>query len=142
MREKSQLDDMRAALRGDLERARARREADPWRQQEAEPATEEPVRAESSDRLKPVTAGAAGADASAGEPIPEESIAEAEPAEGLTPQGSVPAETPEREPTLDPEPGQEEDTAQDAAEQFEAPPPATEPAAQSKSFFVRLFGRS
>ena len=31
MREKSQLDDMRAAIRGDLERSRARRDADPWR---------------------------------------------------------------------------------------------------------------
>ena len=40
MREQSQLDDMRAAIRGDLERARARREADPWREPEAEP---EPV---------------------------------------------------------------------------------------------------
>ena len=34
MREKSQLEDMRAAVRGDLERARARREADPWREPE------------------------------------------------------------------------------------------------------------
>ena len=32
MREKSQIDDMRAAVRGDLERARARRDEDPWRQ--------------------------------------------------------------------------------------------------------------
>lgn len=37
MREQSQLDDMRAALRGDLERAKARREAEP-----AEPAAEAP----------------------------------------------------------------------------------------------------
>ncbi len=34
MREQSQIDDMRAAIRGDLERARARREADPWREPE------------------------------------------------------------------------------------------------------------
>ncbi len=164
MREKSQLEDMRAALRGDLERARARREADPWRAQEPETAAEEPIRPESSDRLKPVTAGAAGADAPAGEPIQEESIAEAEPAEGLTPegsvpaeapaegltpQGSVPAEAPELQPTLDPDPGQQEETAQEAAEPFEAPPPATEPAARQeapaahrKSFLARLFGRS
>ena len=142
MREKSQLDDMRAALRGDLERARARREADPWRQQEPETAAEEPVRPESTDRLEPVTAGAAGADAPAEEPIPEESIAEAEPAEGLTPQGSVPAETPEPEPTLDLEPGQQEETAQEAAEPFEAPQPATEPAGPTRGFFARLFGRS
>jgi hypothetical protein len=40
MREKSQLDDMRAAVRGDIERARARREADPWRTPEAEQRTE------------------------------------------------------------------------------------------------------
>ena len=158
MREKSQLDDMRAALRGDLERARARREADPWRAQEPETAAEESVRPESSDRLKPVTAGAVGADAPAEEPIPEESIAEAEPAEGLTPQGSVPrrsepaegltpqgsvpAETPEPGPTLDLEPGQQEETAQEAAEPFEAPQPATEPAAPTRGFFARLFGRS
>jgi hypothetical protein len=37
MREKSQIDDMRAALRGDLERARARREEDPWRQSAPQP---------------------------------------------------------------------------------------------------------
>jgi outer membrane biosynthesis protein TonB len=37
MREKSQIDDMRAALRGDLERARARREEDPWRQSSPQP---------------------------------------------------------------------------------------------------------
>jgi hypothetical protein len=37
MREKSQIEDMRAALRGDLERARARREEDPWRQSAPQP---------------------------------------------------------------------------------------------------------
>jgi len=43
MREKSQLEDMRAAVRGDIERARARREADPWRAPEpAEPAGQAP----------------------------------------------------------------------------------------------------
>jgi hypothetical protein len=142
MREKSQIDDMRAALRGDLERARARREADPWRQKEPETAAEDQVRPESSDRFEPVTAGPAGADGHVEESIPEESIKEAEPAEGLTPQGSVPAEAPEPDPTLDPEPGQQEETAQEAVEPFEAPQPATEPAAPTRGFFARLFGRS
>jgi hypothetical protein len=142
MREKSQLDDMRAALRGDLERARARREADPWRAQEPETAAEVPVRPESSDRLKPVTAGAAGTDAPAEEPIPEESIKEAEPPEGLTPQGSVPAEAPEPQPRPDSEPHQPEADAEETPEAFDAPSPATETAAHRKSFFARLFGRS
>jgi fused signal recognition particle receptor len=44
MRDQSQIDDMRAAIRGDLERARARREADPWREPVETPAAEpEPV---------------------------------------------------------------------------------------------------
>ena len=64
MREKSQIDDMRAAVRGDLERARARREADPWRTPEPEPAAE-----------------------------PEAENAEPAALEGQTPEGSVPAET-------------------------------------------------
>ena len=34
MREQSQINDMRAAIRGDLERARASRESDPWREPE------------------------------------------------------------------------------------------------------------
>ena len=37
MPEKSQIEAMRAAVRGDLERARARREADPWREPEPLP---------------------------------------------------------------------------------------------------------
>jgi hypothetical protein len=37
VRERSQIDDMRAAVRGDLERARARREEDPWRQSAPQP---------------------------------------------------------------------------------------------------------
>jgi hypothetical protein len=78
MREKSQLEDMRAAVRGDLERARARREADPWRAQPAETPAGEPISAESSDRLEPVTAGAAGGETPAVEPVPE-----AEPASQL-----------------------------------------------------------
>ena len=36
MAEQSQIDDMRAAVRGDFERARARRETDPWRTAEPE----------------------------------------------------------------------------------------------------------
>jgi hypothetical protein len=86
MREKSQLDDMRAAIRGDLERARARREADPWRPQDPETPAGDVVPAEGSDRLKPVTAGPA-----------VEPAAEA-PGEGLTPEGSVPTEAPEPAP--------------------------------------------
>jgi hypothetical protein len=81
MREKSQLEDMRAAVRGDLERARARREADPWRAPEpAEPVADRPVPAEGSDRLQPVTAGTTGGDAPA-EPISiPESLPATEPA--------------------------------------------------------------
>jgi hypothetical protein len=37
MKEQSQLEAMRAAVRGDLERAQARRDADPWREPEPEP---------------------------------------------------------------------------------------------------------
>jgi hypothetical protein len=139
MREKSQIDDMRAAVRGDLERARARRDADPWRPQDPETTGDLPP-AESSERLKPATAGPVvepiPTDAAEGltpkgsvpaEPAEPETAADeptpAVPAEGLTPKGSVPTETPE--------PG----------EPAAAPPPATEPAAQKKSFFARLFGR-
>ena len=44
MKEKSQLEEMRAAVRGDIERARARREADPWR-------AEQPLQASTPERL-------------------------------------------------------------------------------------------
>ena len=128
MREKSQLEDMRAAVRGDLERARARREADPWRPQGPETAAEEPTLSE------------------APEPAPEP--------EGLTPEGSVPIETTEPEPTPEPEPvrGPEPKQQEEAGEELREPPaaqPAIEPAAQDtpvpaaqgKSFFARLFGR-
>jgi hypothetical protein len=74
MREKSQLEDMRAAVRGDLERARARREADPWRAQPAEIPADEPIPAESSDRLEPVTPGEAGGEAPAVEQVPQDPV--------------------------------------------------------------------
>lgn len=128
MREKSQLEDMRAAVRGDLERARARREADPWRPQEPETAAEEPASSEA----------------------PEPDIGP----RGPTPEASVPAETTEQEPTPapDPTPNPEPNEREDAAEEPPEPPaapPATEPVAQDtagsapqeKGFFARLFGR-
>jgi len=154
MREKSQIEDMRAALRGDLERARARREADPWTAQDAETVADEAVPAQSSDRLKPVTAGSAGDDVPAAEPTTplEGQTADAsEPqptAQGLTPKGSVLAETLEQAPTPEPEPERPGETAEVPPKPLDASPPETERAtqdkaapAQEKSFLARLFGR-
>ena len=104
MREKSQIEDMRAAVRGDLERARARREADPWRAPETE-RTPEPE---------------------PDQPEPEaEVVPEPEPVEEPEPEAW--AEEPVEEPAAPSEP--------------QAPLPATEPAAQRRGFFARLFGR-
>jgi hypothetical protein len=112
MREKSQLEDMRAAVRGDLERARARREADPWRPQDPETTAEEPTSFE------------------APEPGPAP--------QGRIPEGSVPAEP---EPTPVPEPEQQEEAEAEPPGPSAAPPPASEPAAPKRGFFARLFGR-
>lgn len=123
MREKSQIEDMRAALRGDIERARARREADPWRAQEPEPAAEElePAASEGSSPEGSVPAGTAE------EPVAVETIDEPVAVEGLTLEGSVP-----EEPL--PEPA--------AVEPIEesAPEPAPQQEARS-GFFARLFRR-
>jgi hypothetical protein len=147
MREKSQIEDMRAAIRGDIERARARREADPWRAQEPETVAEE----------KPAPS--------------EETAEELVVSEGLTPEGSVPAETAEEptpepdavaeagdEPTepelvpdegLTPEGSVPEGGAEEVSESPPSPQPATERAAQEEapappkpgSFWARLFRR-
>ena len=116
MREKSQIEDMRAAVRGDMERARARREADPWRAPEpaeqAEPEPEPPL-AEVVPNPDP-------------EPEPE-------------PESQPLAET--AEPPQEPEPVVE--TMEGPSEpRSSEPPSATEPAMPAKkSFFARLFGR-
>jgi hypothetical protein len=69
MKEQSQLDAMRAAVRGDLERAQARRDADPWRTPEPEP---EPIEAHEAEREPELPF--------APEPEPEpEPVAEVEP---------------------------------------------------------------
>jgi hypothetical protein len=130
MREKSQIEDMRAALRGDIERARARREADPWRAQEPEqqvdfepaPAVEEPEPA-ASEGLTPE--GSVPVE-TADEPVAVETIEEPVAVEGLTPE--VPEET-VTEPVV--------------VEAIDEPKP--EPAPQHASrpgFFTRLFRRS
>jgi hypothetical protein len=49
MKEQSQLDAMRAAVRGDLERAQARRDADPWRAPEPQPEPIQPLSPEVSE---------------------------------------------------------------------------------------------
>ena len=105
MKEKSQLEEMRAAVRGDLERARARREADPWR-------TPEPER----------------------QPDPEPELAkEPTASQGLTPEGSVPAEA-----------------AAEPVDEVVEPAPAVEvkasglevePERKRSGFLARLFGR-
>ena len=96
MKEKSQIEDMRAALRGDIERARARREADPWRAQEPEqladpepePAVEEHEPAASEGQTP---AGSVPRE-TAEDPVVVEPIEEFVAVEGLTPEGSVPEE--------------------------------------------------
>jgi hypothetical protein len=111
MREKSQIEDMRAAVRGDIERARARREADPWRTPEPEPEAE-----------------------------PEAENAEPAASEGQTPEGSFPAETIEEPEAVEvaeaaePEPEPEPDPAV-----VDEPEPEPEP--KRPGFFARLFGR-
>jgi len=130
MREKSQIEDMRAAVRGDLERARARREADPWRPQQPESAGPQGLTPDGS--------------------VPTEAREPEPGAQGLTPEGSVPTEALEPQPTPDPEPESEQpaEAAEEPPEPIAAPPPATEPAAQDETaaaqrggFFARLFGR-
>ena len=116
MKDKSQIEDMRAAMRGDIERARARREADPWRAQE--PVQEsEPEPAEES--LEEVAADASTV------------------SEGLTPAGSVPAET-VGEPVdevVKPAPAVEVETPEPEVE------PEVEPETKRSGFLSRLFGR-
>ena len=84
MREKSQLEDMRAAIRGDIERARARREADPWRTPEAEkePRTEPEVAAQPEAEPEPEPAAAATEDEI--EPLPSAPPATEPPAPAKT----------------------------------------------------------
>jgi hypothetical protein len=85
MKEKSQLEDMRAAIRGDIERARARREADPWRTQEPE---------------QPLTEAAAQQDAPEPELVPEpEPEPVAQLAEEAPESATLPEEAPEPQPT-------------------------------------------
>jgi hypothetical protein len=123
MREKSQIEDMRAALRGDIERARARREADPWRS----PEPERPVTAETPTAPPGLTGS-----------VPAEPVDEPE---------TMPLPEPEPEPDPEPEPAPEPEPVAEAREATTEPqsdaPPATEPGAQGKrrGFFARLFGR-
>jgi hypothetical protein len=95
MDDQSQIDAMRAAVRGDLDRARARRAADPWRSDEpsAHPlqAVAEPA-AEPEPEVMP-------------EPEPEP-VAEAEPVEEPQVEASVERE-PEPEAEAEPEPAAE-----------------------------------
>jgi hypothetical protein len=119
MREKSQIEDMRAALRGDLERARARREADPWREPELRPEVTPgpPHQAEAELQPEPDVV-----------PVPE-----AEPAPGPDvlpepePEPAVPS-APEPEPVAPPEPESE-------------PVAQLEPELPRPGLFARLFGR-
>ena len=71
MRERSQIDDMRAAIRGDIERAQARREADPWRAQEPETVVEEPSDSEGRTQEGSVPAERAEKPAPEPEPVTE-----------------------------------------------------------------------
>jgi hypothetical protein len=111
MREKSQIEDMRAAVRGDIERARARREADPWRIPEAEQRAE---------------------------PEPETDDEEPAASEGPTPAGPVPAEpiaeheTVAIAETLEPESEPEPAVVRE---------PEPEPEPKRPGFLARLFGR-
>ena len=126
MREKSQLEDMRAAIRGDIERARARREADPWRAPEPAP------------RAVPEPEPGHG-------PEPDTAAEEPAPVEGLTPEGSVPAEAveePAEEPMPEPEPEPVAEAPAEATEAPASPHEAAEPAGRPRSFFARLFGKS
>jgi cell division septation protein DedD len=84
MREKSQLEDMRAAIRGDMERARARREADPWRTPDSErqpapgPAQESEPAQEAAPEPEP-------------EPAAEAAVNEIEPPPSAQPAAEPPA---------------------------------------------------
>jgi hypothetical protein len=89
MREKSQIDDMRAALRGDLERARARREEDPWRQSSPQP----PVVPQPDPDVLPTHEP---------EPPPDPDVLPERDPEPATPPDPPPA--PELPPEPDPEP--------------------------------------
>jgi hypothetical protein len=85
MGDKSQIDDMRAAIRGDLERARQRREADPWRQSAPQP----PIVPQPDPDVVP-TPEPEPEPATPPDPAPAPDLPQ-----GLTPKGSVPTETPE-----------------------------------------------
>ncbi len=94
MKEKSQLEDMRAAVRGDIERARARREADPWRAQEPEQQLEpEPEPTEHAVADETVDEASTASEETGDEPVYIETVEEPVAVEGLTPKGSVPEET-------------------------------------------------
>ena len=112
MKEKSQLEDMRAAVRGDIERARARREADPWRAQETEPEPQTVVLAEEADDMNE---------------IPSEEQPATEPAE--------------QEATPVPEPEPVAAAADEVPEPATLPDEAPQPEPVKKGFFARLFGR-
>ena len=129
MREKSQIEDMRAAIRGDIERARARREADPWRtpQPEQQSADEMPAAPEG-----PTPEGFAPAETEAAETVPQ----------------PEPERQPEPEPEAQPEPEAAAEAPEDALEVPEddlaAPPtpqPAVEPAARPRGLLAALFRR-
>jgi hypothetical protein len=96
VKEKSQIEDMRAALRGDIERARARREADPWRAQEpeqqADPEPEPAVEEQEPLASEGQTPAGSLPVETAEEPIVVETIEEFVAVEALTPEASVPEE--------------------------------------------------
>ena len=85
MREKSQLDDMRAAIRGDLERAQARRDADPWREPEPEPEPIQSLRPEVSETPAPEPDRSLSSPFAPSRSLKPEPVAEVEPEEPPTP---------------------------------------------------------
>jgi hypothetical protein len=99
MSEKSQIDEMRAAIRGDIERARARREADPWRtpepEQRAEPAPEPEPEVVPEPEPEPWAEVVPG-------PGPEPEPAESAPLEDAVVDEPVAVEEPEQEPKTKP----------------------------------------
>jgi len=114
MREKSQIEDMRAAVRGDIERARARREADPWRTPEPEPEAES-----------------------------EAESAEPGASEGETPERSVRAETIEESEAVEVAEAVEPvaDAVDPEPEPDPEPAAVEEPEPKRPGFFARLFAR-
>jgi outer membrane biosynthesis protein TonB len=98
MDERSQIDAMRAAVRGDLDRARARRAADPWLSESSPPPLEAVPEAEPEPEPEPVPAP---------EPEPEpEPVPEPEPEPEPIAEAAVePQPRPEPEPQVEPSAG-------------------------------------